>query len=165
MSGGLRRPAICLVTDRRRVSPPGNRGLLRVIEHAARAGVDLIQLREPSLDDGELFDVAGAALAAISSTAARLVVNERLDVALAARAHGVHLRADSAPADRVRAVAPPGFLIGRSVHNVEEAVGAARSGVDYLVAGTVYATPSKPPGPLLGLDGLASIAACVAVPV
>jgi thiamine-phosphate diphosphorylase len=165
MTAGPRRPIICLVTDRRRVSPPGTRGLLRLIEHAARAGVDLIQLREPSLNDGELLDLARAALAAISATPARLLVNDRPDVALAARAHGVHLREDSISAGRVRAVAPPGFLLGRSVHDLAEAVTAARSGVDYLVAGTVYATRSKPPGRLLGLDGVAEIAAAVDVPV
>ena len=165
MTAGLPRPVICLVTDRHRVSPPGEGGLLRLIAHAAQAGVDLIHLREPSLSGRALFELTGAAVAAAAGTPARIVVNDRLDIALAADAHGVHLRADSVSADRMRPLAPPGFVIGRSVHSLSEAVAAAQSGADYLVAGTVYPTPSKPGGRLLGIDGLATIAAAVDVPV
>ena len=69
------------------------------------------------------------------------------------------------PASAVRSMAPAGFLIGRSVHSVAQAV-AARSDVDYMVAGTVWPTPSKPSGhPVLGVSGLAAIASAVSVPV
>jgi len=93
-----------------------------------------------------------------------VLVNDRLDVALAARAHGVHLRGSSFDAVHVRAVASPGFLIGRSVHDVREAADAGP--VDYLVAGTVWATASKPDGHgLLGVEGLAQVVAASQVPV
>jgi thiamine-phosphate pyrophosphorylase len=95
-----------------------------------------------------------------------VVVNDRLDVALAAGAHGVHLRGDSYPAARVRAVVPPGFLVGRSVHSAGEAVAvAAAGGVDYLVFGSVFATASKAGQPPAGLPELAAVAAAVPVPV
>jgi thiamine-phosphate pyrophosphorylase len=99
------------------------------------------------------------------ATGTRVVVNERLDVALACGADGVHLRGDSISAARARSMAPAGFLIGRSVHGVDEAVRAA-PGVDYLIAGTVFPTPSKPGRhELLGIEGLAAIGRAVTVPV
>ena len=122
--------------------------------------------REPGLDDGQLAGLVREVLAAVAGTPARVVVNDRADIAIATRAHGVHLRADSISAARVRQHAPAGFLVGRSVHTRSEALAAAHSGVDYLVAGTVYPTASKPHGsPLLGLAGLGELARAVAVPV
>ena len=166
MTIGLPRPLICLVTDRHRVDPPGAGSLLRLIGHAAMAGVDIIHVRESGLDDRQLAGLVREVLAAVAGTPARVVVNDRTDIALATRAHGVHLRADSISAARVRQLAPAGFLVGRSVHTRSEALAAAHSGVDYLVAGTVYPTQSKPEGsPLLGLAGLADLVRAVDVPV
>jgi thiamine-phosphate pyrophosphorylase len=166
MTAGLSRPLICLVTDRRRVVPAGTDGLLRLVGRAAAAGVDIVHVREPGLDDRQLAGLVRAAVDAVAATPARVVVNDRLDIALAARAHGVHLRADSISAERVRQLAPPGFLVGRSVHTLPDAVAAAGSGVDYLVAGTVYPTASKSgKWPLLGVSGLRELAHAVDVPV
>ena len=166
MTIGLPRPLICLVTDRRRVDPPGAGSLLRLVGHAAMAGVDIIHVRESGLDDRQLAGLVREVLAAVAGTPARVVVNERADIALATRAHGVHLRADSISATRVRQLAPAGFMVGRSVHTRSEATAAARSGVDYLVAGTVYQTASKAQeSPLLGLAGLGELVRAVAVPV
>ncbi len=94
-----------------------------------------------------------------------VVVNDRVDVALAARAHGVHLRSDSMATAEVRRMAPSAFLIGRSVHGLDEARQHA-GGTDYLIAGAVWATASKPAGhPLLGVEGLAQVVRAVGVPV
>ncbi len=112
---------------------------------AARAGVDLIQVRARHLEGKALTELARMAVDAAAGTPARVIVNDRLDVAVAAGAAGVHLRGDSFPGARVRAVAPPGFLIGRSVHSDEEAVQAeADGGCDYFVFGSVFASTSKP---------------------
>ncbi len=166
MTAGLSRPLICLVTDRHRVIPAGAESLLRLVGRAAAAGVDIIHVREPGLDDRQLARLVTAAVEAVAGTPARVVVNDRVDIALAARAHGVHLRADSISAAHVRQLAPAGFLVGRSVHTRSEAVTAARSGVDYLVAGTVYPTVSKAGGgSLLGLAGLGELVRAVDVPV
>jgi thiamine-phosphate pyrophosphorylase len=166
MTTGLPRPLICLVTDRHRVRPAGTVSLVRLASRAAAAGVDILQVREPGLDDRQLAGLVRATVEAVAGTPARVVVNDRTDVALATGAHGVHLRADSVNAARVRGFVPAGFLVGRSVHSRTEAVAAAGSGVDYLVAGTVYATPSKPGGgPLLGVDGLREVVRAVDVPV
>ena len=103
---------------------------------------------------------------AVRGSAARVLVNDRVDVALAAGAHGVHLRADSMPARRVRPLCPPGFLIGRSVHARDEAVAAVEGGgLDYLLFGTVFATASKPGRTPAGPDALAGVIAAGAVPV
>ena len=160
------RPVICLITDRRRLGADAGRELVRRVRAAAHAGIHLVQVRERDLEGRELTRLAGACVAAVEGTAARVVVNDRLDVALAAGAHGVHLRGDSYPAARVRTVVPPGFLVGRSVHSADEAVAvAAAGGVDYLVFGSVFATASKPGRPAAGLAELAAVAAAVPLPV
>jgi thiamine-phosphate pyrophosphorylase len=158
-----------LVTDRRRLTVPHSPGqsrrcLLLQAQHAIDAGVDCIQIRERDLEAAALMDLATAVVGLTRGTPTRVVINDRLDVALASGVDGVHLRGDSIPAVEVRRLAPSGFLIGRSVHTLTEAIEAA--GADYLIAGTVWATPSKPDGrPLLGREGLAAIVAAVDVPV
>lgn len=164
------RNLICLVTDRRRLSPESTPEasidrLVHFAGAAAAAGVDMIQLREP--------DLGGRALAALTercvdaARGADVLVNDRLDVALAAHAAGVHLRSDSVAATTARAAGAPGFLIGRSVHGVEEAIEVSRHGaLDYLVFGAIYSTASKPAGHQpAGLAPLVKICARVGVPV
>jgi thiamine-phosphate pyrophosphorylase len=95
-----------------------------------------------------------------------VLVNDRVDIAMASGAAGVHLRSDSMPAGRVRSVTPPGFLIGRSVHRVDEAARASADGaVDYLLFGTVFPTSSKSDVEAAGAAALASVCAAVTVPV
>jgi thiamine-phosphate pyrophosphorylase len=160
-----------LVTDRTR--PAGRAGgrpqdpsaLLAQIDAAVAAGIDVIQLRERGLEARALAALVAAAVARAAGSGTRIVVNDRVDVAIACGAAGVHLRGDSVPPSRVRRIAPPGFLVGRSVHSVAAAIEQAPF-VDYLIAGTVWATASKrPEAPLVGIDGLAAIARAVAVPV
>ena len=150
---------LCVVTDRRRRDPIAQAG------EAAAAGIDLIQVRERDLQARELSALVSGVVAATRGTATRVVVNDRLDVALACGADGIHLREDSVAAVRVRAVSPAGFLIGRSVHRADEAVSVAPA-ADYLIAGTVFPTDSKPGlTGLLGLDGLAAVVKAVSIPV
>jgi thiamine-phosphate pyrophosphorylase len=128
--------------------------------------VDLVQVRERDLDGGPLTSLVRRCVDAVRGSRARVLVNDRVDVALAAGAHGVHLRADSVPAARVRAICPPGFLLGRSVHARDEAIAAAAAGgLDYLLFGTVFATPSKPGRAPAGLAVLADVASAVTIPV
>jgi thiamine-phosphate diphosphorylase len=149
---------LCLVTDRHR------RPVLDHCRDAIRAGVDLIQLREPGLEALTLLALAAKLVEMARDTPTRVVVNDRLDVARVGGA-GVHLRGDSIPPGRARSMAPAGLLIGRSVHGADEAVIAAPD-VDYMLAGTVFPTTSKPGlRGHLGLAGLAAIVRAVAVPV
>jgi thiamine-phosphate pyrophosphorylase len=144
-----------------------SQALFETIRSAARAGLTLVQVREPQLDDRALLVFVREAIAATAGTGARVVVNERTDVALAAGAAGVHLKETAVPASRVRTLAPPGFLIGRSVHSVDAALAAERDGgCDYLLFGTVLPSTSKPEGhPAAGLETLARVCGAVRVPV
>jgi thiamine-phosphate diphosphorylase len=142
--------------------------LVAQVREAALAGVDLVQVRELELETDALVRLVERAVAAARGTRARIVVNDRYDVARAAGAHGIHLRGDSYPAARVRGVAPAGFLIGRSVHDPDEAAAVVRAGgIDYLVFGTVFPTSSKPAGHVpVGPEALAAaVRAAEGVPV
>lgn len=121
---------------------------------AANAGIDYVQVREPDLEAGPLVELVKSLMRVVSG-ATRLLVNDRLDVALAARAHGVHLKERSIlPAD-VRRITPPGFLIGCSVHQISSI--AARKSADFLIAGTVLPTASKQAVDYLDQDGLRKV--------
>lgn len=158
-------PVICLITDRSRGAAGADAAVARVA-WAARAGVHLVQVRERDLDGGPLTALVRRCVEAVRGSRARVLVNDRVDVALAAGAHGVHLRADSMPAARVRTLCPPGFVVGRSVHARDEAVAAAAAGgLDYLLFGAVFATASKPDRAPAGAPALAEVAAAVRIPV
>jgi thiamine-phosphate diphosphorylase len=155
-----------MITDRRRLGPDGDVRLVRRVGAAARAGVHLVQIRERDLDGGPLVQLVAACVEAVRGTRTRILVNDRLDVAVAAGAHGVHLRADSIAAPRARTIVPTGFLIGRSVHGGEEGVRTAGDGgADYLIFGTVFPTPSKPGQAAAGVEALAAIVAATSLPV
>jgi|SRR6185503_6847242 len=158
-------PVLCFVTDRRRFGASWEDVLVRRVRVAALEGVHLIQVRERDLDGGPLTRLVAACVDAVRGTRARVLVNDRFDVALAADAHGVQLRGDSFPASRIRACAPRGFLIGRSVHSVSDALAAADDAVDYLIFGTVFASDSKPDCPAAGLHELSAVARATRLPV
>src|SRR5688572_22717896 len=163
MPRSLARPLVCVVTgDTGRADD-----LVDFAASASAAGVDFFQIRERRLKDTELLVLARRAVTLAGPTATAVLVNDRLDVAHAAGAHGVHLRGDSAPAARVRATAPDGFLIGRSVHSAEEAAAVeAAGGLDYLIFGTVFPSGSKGTDHVAaGLDELKRTCAAVRLPV
>ncbi len=161
----VRRGAICYVTDRRLTS---GRPLLGIIEGAIRGGVDLIQIRDKDLAAAELLKIAQAALEMAKGAGGRcrIMVNDRLDVALAARASGVHLPGDGLPPREVRSRVTRRFLIGRSIHALAEGRDAAKAGVDYLFFGPVFATPDKAAfGAPQGVDALRKVAGTLRLPV
>jgi thiamine-phosphate pyrophosphorylase len=153
-----------MITDRRRSG--GELALVRRVAAAAAAGVDLVQVRERDMEARDLSRLVAQCVDAVTGTRTRILVNDRLDVALTTGAHGVHLRGDSMPASRVRPLAPIGFLIGRSIHSVPEAVAVcADGGLDYLLFGAVFATRSKPDQMPAGLQALADVSSAVSLPV
>ena len=136
------------------------------VHAAAAAGVDLVQVRERDLDAGELLILVRSCVERVRGTRTRVIVNDRLDVALAAGAHGVHLPANGLPASRVRAVVPAGFLIGRSIHGTGEAARVTgEGGLDYLIFGTVFTTSSKAGLTPAGVAELAATVRAVTIPV
>jgi thiamine-phosphate diphosphorylase len=165
-----KRPVLCLVTDRRRLVGTDNRHtscerLLELTREAVDAGIDMIQIRERGLESAALVDLVATIVEIAKGSPTRVVVNDRLDIAVAGGAGGVHLRADSIAARAARSIVPTGFVVGRSVHEAAEAASEA-AGTDYLIAGTVFPTPSKPIGQqLLGTNGLTQVVRAVRVPV
>jgi thiamine-phosphate pyrophosphorylase len=142
---------------------------LDVIAEAARAGCQLIQIREKDMGAKSLGAFTRAAIERARPHGARVLLNDRLDVAMAAGADGVHLRASSIPAREVRAAAAQrgldDFMIGVSTHSIAEARVAEEGGADFIVCGPVYDTPSKRAyGPPLGLERFAEICAAVKIP-
>jgi thiamine-phosphate pyrophosphorylase len=144
--------------------------VLEKIEAAARAGVDWIQIREKDLAGRELAALVEDALRAVPASC-RILINDRLDVACAVRAGGVHLTEQSIPvAEAKRFVRergmPPSFLIGASTHSLEAARAAAESGAHYVIFGPVFATPSKEIyGAPQGIERLAEVCRSVSIPV
>jgi thiamine-phosphate pyrophosphorylase len=161
-------PQLCYITDRHGLDP---RPLLPCILAAIEAGVDLVQIREKDLPTRELIQLTSAAVAAAAGTGARVVVNDRLDIALAAGAHGVHLGAQSIPPDAAPAIVhklslPGAFLVGVSCHSLEQALAAEVAGAAYILLGPIFTTPSKLAyGPPLGLEKLREATARVRIPV
>jgi thiamine-phosphate pyrophosphorylase len=136
------------------------------VEQARRAagvGIDLIHIRERDLGGASLAALVSDLVAVTRGSTTRVVVNDRIDVALVSGADGVHLRGDSVSVVAARRLVPPPFLVGRSVHTVQE---ASAADADYLIAGTVFPSAAKPgAAELLGLDGLRAIVSASAVPV
>ncbi len=136
-------PILCLVTDRRLGAGP----LPRRVAEAVAGGVDWVQIREKDLDGEPLAELVEAVRAALRGTAARILVNRRLDVALATGADGVHLGWDAVEPADARALLGPGALIGVSTHDPGEALAAAADpAVDYLQIAPVRPPRSKAPG-------------------
>jgi len=128
-----------LVTDR---TACGDRRMEEVVEAAIDGGVNIVQLREKDLDSAELFSLA-VRLRQVVGNQALLFINDRIDVALAAGAHGVQLGGTGLPVEVARRLAPD-LLIGRSVHDVGQASEAVRGGADMLIVGTMFASRSHP---------------------
>lgn len=162
----MQRPVLCCVTGRRRFGYTIDQ-LLERVRLAAAAGVDLIQIRERDLSDAHLVALTRSAVASAAGTRAGVLVNDRLDVAIAAGAAGVHLRGDSVAASRLRTIAPEGFIIGRSVHSIDEAEAVAvDGGCDYLLFGTVFESAGKPEGHrTAGIDALRAVCTRATLPV
>lgn len=159
---------LCLVTDRHALgaavgSVDPFAALRQQLAAAVDAGVDLIHVRERDLEAGRLRDLVGECAELARGSDTRVVVNDRVDVGLAAGAAGVHLRGDSIEAARLKPALPSGFLLGQSIRH---AAAASAPGVDYFVLGTIYPTPSKPGGEtLVGLDELSRAARGASAPV
>ena len=154
--------SLCLVTDRGAVTG----ALEEAVEECLAAGLRAVQLREKDLDPRDLLSLALKVRESTSRHGARLFVNDRADVALAVGADGVHRTGASLPISSLRAIAPPGFLIGASVHSVADARAAEPEGADFLFFGPIYDTPSKRRyGPPQGLALLERVASAVRLPV
>ena len=142
------------------------RDVAAVVDLLARGGARLIQLRAKALTDRERLALARAAVAAAHASGARLVVNDRADVARIAGADGLHVGQDDLSPDDARAVIGPAMLLGVSTHGLAQLEAAASSPVDYVAIGPVFATRTKDdPDPVVGLEMVRRARAIVSRPL
>ena len=141
------------------------RPLLECVEQALRAGVTLLQYRSKYKDGGAMYQEALALKELCDRYDVPLIINDRVDVALAVGAAGVHVGQDDLPCSVVRQLVGPDFVIGVSAHNPEEARKAAADGADYLGCGAVFGTGTKAGVAKLGLERLQSIRQAVTLPM
>ena len=156
--------SLYLITDRRSL-PPGQ-DLVATVRSALRGGVRVVQLREKDLSAAELYPLALALRQLTREFSARLLINDRIDLALAVDADGVHLGNHSLPIAVARELLGEQRIIGVSTHHADEVAHAAAAGADFVTFGPVYATPSKLVyGQPVGLEPLAIICANAPLPV
>lgn len=154
---------LLVVTDRHQTK---GRSLVPLLQRVLTAGISAIQLRERDLSARELVTLAREVQAVMASSKSQLLINDRVDVALALEGVGVHLRSNSLPLSVARQMLGAQRLLGISVHAVEEAVEAEAQGADYIVLGPIYETPSKQMfGPPLGIHALEKACKLVRVPI
>jgi thiamine-phosphate pyrophosphorylase len=154
---------LCLVTDRHQSR---GRDLVDVISECLAAGLPAVQVREKDLPAAELLTLCSRLRGPTREHGALLIVNDRVDVALATGADAVQRTSTSLPIDHIRAIAGRRLRIGASVHSLDEAVEAEARGADWIVFGPVYDTPSKRRyGGPQGLDALAKVTGRVHIPV
>ena len=154
-------PLLCLVTDRQLC---GAEALAATVDAAVSGGVDVVQLREKDLPAGELLKLA-LSLRRVTQGRAALIINDRLDVALAAQADGLHLPEASVSVADARAVAPPDLVLSKAVHDAPGATVTDAEGADMLVLGTVFDTASKPGAAAGGLELVSEVTRGVSAPV
>lgn len=141
------------------------RELLDCVREALEGGVTLVQYRAKTASSAEMYDEALQLKALCDSFNVPLIINDRLDIAMAVGAAGVHLGQDDLPCAAARRILGEDYIIGVSAHNPVEAKAALQSGADYLGCGAVFGTATKADVQKLGTDGLAAICKAKGLPV
>jgi len=149
------------------VTPPAEEfdNTLGIAGRALQGGVNGIVVRRPHATAREVYELTRRLRPATRREGCALLVSDRVDVALAAGADGVHLGERSLPTAAARRILRPGLLLGRSIHNLDEAGQAESEGADYLFLGPIFATESHPGAPALGLEPYREAVLRAAIPV
>ena len=153
-----------LITDRKLFA--AHCSMYLEIETVIEAGVKAIQLREKDLSTRELLDMAHWMRDLTNEYGSKFLINDRVDIALAVKADGVHLGQNSMPASAARKISGGRLLIGVSTHSIKEAVQAEKEGADFITLGPIYETPSKLKyGQPIGIDTFKEAKSRVSLPV
>jgi thiamine-phosphate pyrophosphorylase len=142
-------PSLYVILDR---AAARGRDLVDVLEATIAGGCRMVQLREKEWPPGRLWPLAERLRARCRAAGVTFIVNDRLDLALAVDADGVHLGQGDFPADRARVLLRPGMILGLSTHSVAQARAAQATGADYIAVGSMFPTPTKPDFELVGPD-------------
>ena len=155
-------PSLYVVLDR---AAARGRDLADVLHAALAGGCRLVQLREKEWPSGRLLPVAERLRARCAAAGATFIVNDRVDLAVAVGADGVHLGQEDLPARAARPLLRPGMILGISTHSVEQARAAQADGADYVAVGSLFPTRSKAEFQLVGIDLLRKLRAEIRVPL
>ena len=149
------------------VDPAAARGrdLAQIAAQAIRGGADAIQLRDKTDPVRQVIEQAERLLAVTRPAAVPLIINDRIDVAVACGADGVHVGQDDLPVSVARQLLGPDRIIGKSTHTLPQALEAEREGVDYLAVGPIYPTPTKPDSRSVGRELIAQVRAKIRSPL
>ena len=155
-------PSLYVVLDR---TAAGGRDLVDILDAALTGGARLIQLREKEWPSGRVLPLAERLRARCAAAGATFIVNDRVDLAVAAGADGVHVGQDDLPARAVRPLLRAGMLLGVSTHSVAQARAAQADGADYIAVGSMFPTRSKAEFELVGTDLLRKLRGEIRVPL
>lgn len=142
-----------------------NRELAWIAERAIQGGADAIQLRHKTASARQLIEEAEQLLRVTRASKIPLLINDRVDVAAAVGAAGVHLGQDDLPVSAARRLLGPAGIIGKSTHSLQQALDAEQEGVDYLAVGPIYPTPTKPDAIHVGVGLIGQVTARVRRPL
>ncbi len=155
--------SLYLVTD---AGLSAGRSTLEVVEAGIRGGVTVVQYREKNASTRQMIEEGRELRALCRRHSVPFIVNDRVDVALAVNADGVHVGQEDMPAALARRLVGPGRLVGVSVENIDQARQAQAEGADYVGASPIFATPTKPDAPPpMGIEGLRALARLCQIPV
>ena len=155
------RPYLCLVTDRS-LCPADE--LSERIEYAVKGGVNLVQVREKDLEDNEVAILTKRIKPAIHDKAI-ITINTHINAAVSSGADGIHLPEDFMSVKEARNLLPPNMIVGKSVHDLSNAIFQSQNGSDYIILGTIFPTSSKPGANTLGLSMVTEISSKVTCPL
>jgi thiamine-phosphate pyrophosphorylase len=128
------------------------------VSHLSKGGASLVQLREKTLSPFEFYREAAEAVCTARERRVKIIINDRVDIALALKADGVHLGQDDLPAEAARELLGPEVIIGFSTHNLEQALLSTKMPIDYIAIGPIFSTATKTSfEPVVGLDGLSQV--------
>jgi thiamine-phosphate pyrophosphorylase len=155
-------PTLYVILDR---SAGGGRDILALLEAAIQGGSRMIQLREKEWPSGRVFPLAERIAARCREAGVTFILNDRVDLAIAVGAHGVHLGQEDLPPAAARRMLPRGAVLGLSTHSLEQAKAAVAAGADYVAVGSIFPTGTKPNFQLVGPELIRSVRSHVPVPL
>lgn len=158
----LKKPGLYLVTDRGALK---GKDLLRVLSDSVRAGLDMVQFRDKEASDADFLETAAKIKDLLKEKQVLFIINDRIDMALALDADGVHLGQEDVPVEVARRILGRKKIIGCSAHSLEEAMAAAEKNVDYIAIGAVFPTPIKPDYRIAGLETLKQALKQIKIPL